>query len=280
MANETEVDTGEGVASIGAANPSPVVSVAGNGRIFGAEFVGTFILMLGGPGTAVLATGDGGVGVLGVSLGFGLALMVAVYAVGPVSGCHINPAVTLGMAVMRKIDSALIPLYWMAQLMGATFGGLVILLLARGELGGFDADVSNFAVNLWGVENGFYTFGSMMIAEVVLTAVLMFVVLSTTNQGFPPAAGGLAIGFTLTLIHLISIPIDNTSVNPARSFGMAVFTGGEAVTQLWAFFVFPMVGAVLGVLAWLMVDDDTVEDTMLVDTPLDEIRDAITDAVD
>ena len=251
-----------------------------NGRIFAAEFIGTFILMMGGPGTAVLATGEGGVGTLGVALGFGIALMVAAYAVGPVSGCHINPAVTLGMAIMRKIDSALIPLYWMAQLLGAAFGGLVILLIARGGLGGFDADVSNFAVNLWGVENGFYAFGSVMIAEVVFTAVLMFVVLSTTDKGFPPAAGGLAVGFTLTLIHLVSIPIDNTSVNPARSFGMAIFAGGEAVTQLWAFFVFPMVGAGLGVLAWLMVDDDSIEDTMLVDTPLDEMRDAITDMVD
>ena len=251
-----------------------------NGRIFAAEFVGTFILMMGGPGTAVLATGEGGVGILGVSLGFGLALMVAAYAVGQVSGCHINPAVTLGMAIMRKIDSALIPLYWVAQLLGAVFGGLVILLIARGGLGGFDADATNFAVNLWGVENGFYAFGSMMIAEVVLTGVLMFVVLSTTDKGFPPAAGGLAVGFTLTLIHLISIPIDNTSVNPARSFGMAVFAGGDAVTQLWAFFVFPMIGAGLGVLAWLMVDDDSIEDTMLVDTPLDEMRDAVTDLVD
>ena len=155
-----------------------------NGRIFAAEFVGTFILMLGGPGTAVLATGVGGVGTLGVALGFGLALMVAAYAVGPVSGCHINPAVTLGMAIMRKIDAALIPIYWAAQLAGAAFGGLVILFMARGGLGGFDADVSNFAVNLYGVENGYYAIGSVMIAEVVLTAVLMFVVLSTTNQGF------------------------------------------------------------------------------------------------
>ena len=250
-----------------------------NGRIFAAEFVGTFILMLGGPGTAVLATGVGGVGTLGVALGFGLALMVAAYAVGPVSGCHINPAVTLGMAIMRKIDAALIPIYWAAQLAGAAFGGLVILFMARGGLGGFDADVSNFAVNLYGVENGYYAIGSVMIAEVVLTAVLMFVVLSTT-EGFPAAAGGLAIGFTLTLIHLVSIPIDNTSVNPARSFGMAIFTGGDAVTQLWVFFVFPMIGAFLGVLAWLMVDDDTVEDTMLVDTPLDELRDAAADFVD
>lgn len=250
------------------------------GRIFAAEFVGTFILMLGGPGTAVLATRDGGVGILGVALGFGLALMVAAYAVGPVSGCHINPAVTLGMAVMRKIDSALVPIYWMAQLLGASFGGLVILLMARGNLGGFEADTTNFAVNLWGVDNGFYAFGSMMIAEVVLTAVLVFVVLSTTNQGFPKAAGGLAVGFTLTLIHLVSIPIDNTSVNPARSFGMAIFAGGDAVTQLWAFFVFPMVGSILGVLVWLMVDDDSLEDTALMDTPLDEIRDAVTDLVD
>jgi len=251
-----------------------------NGRIFAAEFIGTFILMLGGAGTAVLAGGEGGVGVLGVSLGFGLAAMIAVYAVGSVSGGHINPAVTLGMAIMRKIDTALVPLYWAAQLLGAVFGGVVILLIARGGLGGFDADASNFAANLYGVENGFYALGSVLIAEVILTAVLMFVVLSTTNQGFPTAAGGLAVGAVYALVHFISLPIDNTSVNPARSFGMAVFAGGDAITQLWVFFVFPMIGAFLGVLVWLMVDDDTVEDTMLVDTPLDELRDAVTDALD
>ncbi len=251
-----------------------------NGRIFAAEFVGTFILMLGGPGTAVLATGEGGVGILGVALGFGIALMIATYAVGPVSGCHINPAVTLGMAIMRKIDTALVPLYWAAQLLGSVFGGFVILLIARGGLGGFDADASNFAVNLYGVDNGFYALGSVIIAEVMLTAVLMFVVLATADEGFPAAARGLAVGFTLTLIHLFSMPIDFTSVNPARSFGMALFAGGDAITQLWVFFVFPLVGAFLGVLVWLMVDDDTVEDTMLVDTPLDELRDAVTDAID
>ncbi len=248
------------------------------GRIFIAELIGTFILMLGGPGTAVLA-GDR-VGTLGIALGFGFALLIAAYAVGPVSGCHINPAVTLGMAIMRRIDVGLIWLYWAAQLIGATLGAFVILLIAKGQLGGFEAQPETFAANLWGVDNGFYTFGAMLITEVILTAVLMFVVLSTTNENFPAAAGGLTVGLAFTMIHLISIPVDNTSVNPARSFGMAVFAGDIAVTQLWAFFVFPMIGAILGVLAWLMVDDESIEDTLLVNTPLDEMRDAIEDAVD
>lgn len=250
-----------------------------NGRLFAAEFVGTFILMLGGPGTAVLAAGSG-VGVLGVALGFGLALMVAAYAIGPVSGCHVNPAVTLGMAIMRKIDGALVPIYWGAQLLGAVFGSLVILLIARGALGGFDADAANFAANLYGVENGFFTLGAVIIAEVILTAILVLVYVASDDDGFPAAAGALAIGVTYTLLHLVSLPIDNAGINPARSFGMAIFAGGDAIAQLWAFVVFPLVGAVLGVLAWLVIDDDTIEDTLLEDTPLDEIRDAVTDALD
>ncbi len=248
-----------------------------NGRIFAAEMIGTFILMLGGPGTAVFAGSD--VGTLGVALGFGFALLIAAYAVGPVSGCHINPAVTLGMAIMRRIDAGIVWIYWAAQLVGATLGGLVIWLIARGQTNGFIPSPENFATNRWGVDNGFYTFGSVLIAEVVLTAVLMFVVLSTTNQGFPQAATGLTVGIALTMIHLVSIPIDNTSVNPARSFGMAVFAGDDAVTQLWAFFVFPMLGALLGVLVFLLFVVVSVEDTVLVVTALEVIRDAVTDAL-
>ncbi len=248
------------------------------GRVFGAEFIGSFVLVLGGAGTAVFAGSS--VGPLGVALAFGIAATIAVYAVGPVSGCHINPAITLGMAIMRRIDAGMVWLYWAAQLAGATLAGLVILLIAEGQLGGFDANPESFAANLWGVDNGFFGFGAVLIAEVILTALLMFVVLSTTNFGFPPAAGGLAIGLAYSLIHFVSLPIDNTSVNPARSFGMALFAGGDAVYQLWAFFVFPMVGAVLGVLAWLMIDDESIEDTVLVNTPLDELRDRLEDVID
>ncbi len=257
--------------------PEPPVT---SGRIFGAEFIGTFILMLGGPGTAVfMPAGDAKV--LAVSLGFGFSLMIAAYAVGPVSGCHINPAVTLAMAIMRRIPTAKVGLYWAAQISGALFGGLVIWLLARGQSErDFPLTGETFATNGWGTENGFYSFGSMIIAEVILTAVLVFVVLSTTDKKFPPAASGLAVGATLTLIHLISIPIDNTSVNPARSLGMAFWTFGQPLADVWAFIVFPMIGAVLGVMAWLVVDDETIDDTLFDDTIIDDMVDAAEEALD
>lgn len=243
-----------------------------NAKVFAAEVIGTMILMLGGPGTAVLVSDFEGKLTM-VSLGFGFALLIAAYAVGPISGCHINPAVTLGMAVMRKIEMALVPVYWVAQIVGAVLGGLIIWLIARGQAAGFDAAPANFATNLWGEDNGFYGFSSMAVAEIALTAVLMFVVLSTTSKKFAANMGGVAVGITLALIHFISIPVDNTSVNPARSLGMAVFAGGDAVSQLWAFIVFPLIGAIVGVLLWLAVDDASLEDTMLSDTGLVDVRD-------
>ncbi|MEM9562760.1 MAG: aquaporin [Actinomycetota bacterium] len=249
-----------------------------NAKLFAAELIGTMILMLGGPGTAVLVPGFDGKLTM-VALGFGFALLIAAYAVGPISGCHINPAVTLGMAVMRKIEMALVPIYWAAQIIGAILGGLIIWIIARGQAGGFDADPANFATNLWGEDNGFFSFGAMAVTEIVLTAVLMFVVLSTTSKRFPAAMGGLAVGITLALIHFISIPVDNTSVNPARSLGMAVFAGGDAMTQLWAFIVFPLIGAVVGVLLWLAADDASLEDTMLGQSDaLVDVRDRAADA--
>ncbi len=231
-------------------------------RIFVAEAIGTAVLLIGGPGTAILATGGffktGSVGVLGVSLAFGLSLLAMAYAIGNVSGCHINPAVTVGLWLSRKLDAALVPVYVVAQLVGAAIGGLVIWLIAMGAPGAFDPSTDNFAVNGWAnLSPGGFGFGAMIVAEIVMTAILVFVVLSTTHRAFTPAAGGLAVGLTLALIHLISIPIDNTSVNPARSFGVAVYAGGDALQQLWAFFVFPAVGAALGALAWRVVGDST-----------------------
>jgi aquaporin Z len=229
-------------------------------RVFVAELIGTAVLVIGGPGTAILATGGffegGGVGVLGVSLAFGLALLAMAYAIGAVSGCHINPAVTVGLWLARKIDGALVPVYVAAQLVGATIGGLVVWAIASGAPGPFEPSSRNFAVNGWAdLSPGGFDFGAMIVTEVVMTAVLVFVVLSTTHRSFSPAAGGLTVGLTLTLIHLISIPVDNTSVNPARSFGVAVLAGGSALEQLWAFFAFPIVGAVVGALAWYVVGD-------------------------
>jgi len=243
-------------------------------RILAAEIIGTMILVLGGPGTAVLAGGSGaldGAAVLAISLAFGFALLVAAYTVGPVSGCHINPAVTIGLAAAKKIEARLVPVYVVGQLVGAAIGGLIILILADGVIDGFDASPESFATNLW--TGPFAGFGPMVLAEIVMTAILVFVVLSTTSKGFTASAGGLTVGITLALIHLISIPVDNTSVNPARSFGMAIFAGGDALEQLWAFIVFPVIGAIVGVLLWLAVDEEGLEGTMLANKATTAARD-------
>jgi aquaporin Z len=229
-------------------------------RILIAEAIGTFVLVMAGPGTAVLATGGffetGSVQVLGVALAFGLALLTMAYAIGNISGCHINPAVTLGLWAMKKTKTALVPFYVVGQLAGAALGGAVIWAVAEGAPGAFDPGTANFAVNGWAnLSPGGFAFGAMVVTEIVMTALLVFVVLSTTHRRFSTSAAGLAVGLTLTMIHLISIPIDNTSVNPARSFAMAIYAGGDALQQLWAFIVFPLLGALVGALAWWAVDD-------------------------
>jgi aquaporin Z len=226
-------------------------------RIAGAEAVGTAVLMIGGPGSAILA-GER-IGLLGISLAFGLSLLIMAYAIGPVSGCHINPAVTLAMFLTRKIKASLLVFYWVGQLVGAAMGGLIIYSIANGLKGW---NKGSFASNGWGKWSpSGYGLGAALVVEVVLTALLVFVVLMTTTKGFAPGMGGLAAGLTLTLIHLISIPVDNTSVNPARSFGTAIFGGAEPLKQLWAFIVFPFLGAIVGTLVWIGVDDTTLEDT-------------------
>ena len=227
-------------------------------RVAVAEAIGTAVLIIGGPGAAVFATGRFGptIGVLGVSIAFGLALLIMAYAIGPISGCHINPAVTVGMWLGGAIRGALVPVYIAAQLIGATLGALVIWAVASGAPGGFDPNDTNFAVNGWDqLSPGGFGFGSMVIIELLLTALLVFVVVSTTSRRFSVGQAGITIGLTLAVIHLVSIPIDNTSVNPARSFGMAIIAGGDALTQLWAFFVFPIAGGVIGVLAWWAIRD-------------------------
>src|SRR3954467_8538978 len=239
-----------------------------NVRILAAEMIGTFVLMLGGPGTAVLATGRffpaGNVQVLGVAIGFRLALPVMASPIGNLSGSHTQPAGPLALWVTKKIDAVLVPFYVIGQLAGAALGGLVIWLIASGAPGNFDPGVKNFAVNGWAnLSPGRFNFGAMVVTEIVMTALLAFVVLSTTHRKFSPAAGGLAVSLTLTVIHLMSIPIDNTSVNPARSFGMAIFAGGYAMQQLWAFFVFPLIGGALGALAWWAIDDSRTEKDVL-----------------
>lgn len=224
-------------------------------RIAVAEAIGTAVLVMGGVGTAVLATAEGlSVGTLGVSLAFGISLLVMVYAIGPVSGCHINPAVSVGLWSIGKTKAADLPYYFVGQLVGAAAGGLAIFAIASG-VDGFDA-TNNFAQNGWAdFSPGGYDFGAMAVAEVVFTALLVFVIGGTTHKRFTAPAAGLAIGLTLGLIHLISIPVDNTSVNPARSFASALFAGSDAWEQLWAFVVFPVIGGVIGAFAWKLIDD-------------------------
>ena len=256
-----------------------------NGRILAAELVGTLVLMLGGPGVAILlptlgllpegdaSTGAGLLKILIIALGFGLSLLIMAYVIGPISGCHINPAVTLGMLLARKVDLTQAVYSWIGQVVGAISGAAIVYGIASGR-DGFQR--GQFAANLW--SGKYYGLGSAIVVEVVLTGLLVMVVLFTTTKKFAPGMGGMVIGLTLTLIHLISIPVDNTSVNPARSLATALFADShtEALQQLWAFIVFPMIGAVVGVVIWLMLDDARLEDTDLMELPgASELRDVL-----
>jgi aquaporin Z len=251
-------------------------------HIAAAEVLGTFVLVLGGAGSAVLATGgfadDGGIGVLGVALAFGVSLLVMAYTIGNISGCHINPAVTVGLWLSRKLPGRMVPVYVVAQIAGGLLAGLTVMTIASGAPHGFHPNPSNFAVNGWDkLSPGGFGFGAMAVTEVLMTGLLVFVVLSTTHRRFSAAAGGLTVGLALTLIHLVSIPIDNTSVNPARSIGMAAFAGGTALDQVWAFILFPLVGAAVGALVWWLVDDGggADEEEVLGPTKLVDLADTI-----
>lgn len=230
-----------------------------HGRILAAELVGTLVLMLGGPGTAILA-GDR-VGTAGVAAGFGISLLIMAYVIGPISGCQINPAVTLGMLLARKITGVQAVFAVAGQVIGAAAGGAIVYGIASGR-DGFTR--GSFASN--GYDRlGFSSLGAAIVVEIILTALLVVVVLSSMGRRFYVGFGGLVCGLTLMLIHLISIPVDNTSVNPARSFGTAIFAtfDSDALQQLWVFVVFPLVGAVVGVFVWLLIDDSRLEDTAL-----------------
>ncbi len=252
-----------------------------NARILGAEFFGTMVLILGGVGSTVLSgTALNIGGLLPQALAFGFTLLVVTYAIGHVSGAHVNPAVTVAMLIARKIKPASAPFYLVGQLVGAAVGALVVWGIAGGNPN-FSAK-NNFAANGFGKWSGSgYGAGSAIIAEVVFTALLVFVVLMSTNRRFPRAGAGLAIGLTYTVIHLATLTIDHTGVNPARSVASAIFSGTEAWKQVWLFVVFPLVGAIVGVFAWLFIDEDVrLEDTMLDIEPLETIRDKADEAVD
>ncbi len=214
---------------------------------YGAEFFGTFWLVLGGCGSAVLAAGFPGLGIgfLGVAFAFGLTVLTMAYAIGRISGCHLNPAVSLGLWAGGRFEgSKLIP-YMAAQVMGGLVAGGVLYLIASGA-SGFDV-AAGFASNGYGAHSpGGYSLQAALITEVVMTMMFLIIIMGATDKRAPAGFAPIAIGLGLTLIHLISIPVTNTSVNPARSTGVALYVGGWAVSQLWLFWVAPLVGGVLG----------------------------------
>jgi aquaporin Z len=209
-----------------------------------AEFVGTFVLVFGGVGSAVIA-GEA-IGNLGVAFAFGLSLLAMAYAIGPISGCHINPAVTVGLLLSKKIaiDEAI--RYWIAQVLGAIVAALALFVVIKARQGGYDLGEEGFGANGYGDHSpGGFPLGAALLVEVILTFFLVFTVLAATDRIANAALAGIPIGLVLTLIHLVGIPVTNTSVNPARSIGPAIFVGDWALTQLWLFIVAPVIGALL-----------------------------------
>ena len=220
-------------------------------RQFAAEFLGTFWLVLGGCGSAVLAAAfpNVGIGLLGVSLAFGLTVVTMAYAIGPISGCHLNPAVSIGLWAGGRFPAENLVTYIAAQVLGAILAGGVLYVIANGAAG-FEAS-KGFAANGYGAHSpGGYSMFAALVTEVVMTMFFLFIILGATDKRAPAGFAPLAIGLALTLIHLISIPVTNTSVNPARSTGVALFAGGGAIGQLWLFWVAPVLGAILGAMAY------------------------------
>lgn len=216
-------------------------------KSYAAEFFGTFWLVLGGCGSAVLAAAfpDVGIGLAGVSLAFGLTVVTMAYGIGHISGCHLNPAVSIGLWAGGRFPAGKLLPYIASQVVGGIAAGTVLYLIASGKTG-FDV-TAGFAANGYGEHSpGGYSLQAALICEVVMTAMFLIVIMGATHKRAPQGFAPLAIGLCLTLIHLISIPVTNTSVNPARSTGVAVFVGTWATAQLWAFWVAPIVGAVIG----------------------------------
>ena len=224
---------------------------------YGAEFLGTFWLVLGGCGSAVLAAAfpHVGIGLLGVSLAFGLTVLTMAYAIGHISGCHLNPAVSIGLWAGGRFAAADLLPYIISQVLGALAAGAVLYVIASGAAG-FDV-TKGFASNGYGAHSpGGYSLLAALVCEVVMTMFFLLVILGATDKRAPAGFAPLPIGLALTLIHLVSIPVTNTSVNPARSTGVAVFAGDAALGQLWLFWVAPIAGALLGALAYRIIGDE------------------------
>jgi len=224
---------------------------------YGAEFFGTFWLVLGGCGSAVLAAAfpNVGIGLLGVALAFGLTVLTMAFAIGHVSGCHLNPAVSIGLWAGGRFPAKDLLPYIVAQVLGAIVAGGVLYLIASGKAG-FDLS-AGFASNGYGAHSpGGYSLLAALIAEIVMTMMFLLVILGATDKRAPQGFAPIAIGLCLTLIHLISIPVTNTSVNPARSTGVALFVGDWAVAQLWLFWVAPIIGGVLGAAIYRLIGSE------------------------
>jgi len=228
-----------------------------NTKKYAAEAIGTFWLTFGGCGSAVIAAGfpQVGIGLLGVSLAFGLTVVTMAYAIGHVSGCHLNPAVTVGLAAGGRFPTGQIAPYVIAQVAGAIVAAAVLYLIASGAPG-FDV-AKGFAANGYGDHSpGKYGLVSAFVAEVLMTMMFLFIIMGATHGKAPAGFAPLAIGLGLTLIHLVSIPITNTSVNPARSTGPALFVGGWAIAQLWLFWVAPLIGGALGGILYRWISEE------------------------
>lgn len=220
-------------------------------KVYGAEFLGTFWLVLGGCGSAVLAAAfpEVGIGLHGVALAFGLTVLTMAFAIGHISGCHLNPAVSIGLWAGGRFPSCQLLPYIVAQVLGGIAAGGVLYLIASGAPG-FDL-AGGFATNGFGERSpGGYSMSAALVTEVVMTAFFLIVILGATDKRAPAGFAPIAIGLCLTLIHLISIPVTNTSVNPARSTGVAVYVGSGALGQLWLFWVAPIIGAIIGAFAY------------------------------
>ena len=225
-------------------------------KAYAAECLGTFWLVLGGCGSAVLAATfpEVGIGLLGVSFAFGLTVLTMAYAIGHISGCHLNPAVSIGLWAGGRFPAAKLPPYIIAQVAGAIIAGGVLYVIASGA-SGFDA-AAGFASNGFGEHSpGGYSLTAALVTEIVMTMMFLLIILGATSRRAPVGFAPIAIGLGLTLIHLISIPVTNTSVNPARSTGVALFQGNWAVAQLWLFWIAPIIGGVLGALAYKVIGD-------------------------
>ncbi|MDW9375763.1 aquaporin Z [Sinorhizobium meliloti] len=226
-------------------------------RKLSVEFLGTFWLVLGGCGSAVLAAAfpEVGIGLLGVSFAFGLTVLTMAYAVGGISGGHFNPAVSVGLAVAGRMPPASLVGYILAQVAGAIAAAAVLYVIASGKA---DFQLGGFAANGYGEHSpGGYSLTAALVTEVVMTAFFLLIILGSTHSRVPVGFAPIAIGLGLTLIHLVSIPVTNTSVNPARSTGQALFVGDWAISQLWLFWVAPLNGAVIAGIVWKIVGDDS-----------------------